>query len=56
MLAHRAAVAKRIQDLQLKAYPTHCHGHSQSQSVKDTMDTAKEVVTLIKFSPECRKI
>ena len=56
MLGHRAGVAKRIQDLQLKAYPTHCHGHSLSLSVKDTtkncMDTAKEVVTLIKFSPK----
>ena len=62
MLGHRTGVAKRIQDLQPKAYPTHCHGHSLSLSVKDTtkackflsdtMDTAKEVVTLIKFSPK----
>ena len=62
MLGHRSGVAKRIQDLQPKAYPTHCHGHSLSLSVKDTtknckllsdtMDTAKEVVTLIKFSPK----
>ena len=62
MLGHRTGVAKRIQDLQPKAYPTHCHGHSLSLSVKhttknckllsDTMDTAKEVVTLIQFSPK----
>ena len=62
MLGHRTGVAKRIQDLQPKAYPTYCHGHSLSLSVKDTtknckllseaMDTAKEVVTLIKFSPK----
>ena len=62
MLGHRTGVAKRIQDLQLKAYPTHCHGHSLSLSVKDitknckllsdTMDIANEVVTLITFSPK----
>ena len=55
MLGQRTGVTKRIQDLQLKAYPTHCHGHSLSLSVKllsDTVDTAKEVVTHIKFSPK----
>ena len=62
MLGHKSGVAKRIQDLQPKAHATHCHGHSLSLSVKDTtnnckllsntMDTAKEVVTLIKFSPK----
>ena len=66
MLGHRTGVAKRIQDLQPKAYPTHCHGHSLSLSVKDTikdckllsdtMDTAKEVVTLIKFSPKRERL
>ena len=35
MLGHRTGVANRIQDLQPKAYPTHCHGHSLSLSVKD---------------------
>ena len=60
MMGHKTGVAKRIQDLQPKAYPTHCHGHSLSLSVKDTtknckllsdtMDTAKEIVSLIKFS------
>ena len=62
MMGHKTGVAKRIQDLQPKAYPTHCHGHSLSLSVKDntknckllsdTMDTAKEIVPLIKFSPK----
>ena len=62
MMGHKTGVAKRIQDLQPKAYPTHCHGHSLSLSVKDTtknckllsdtMDTAKEIVSLIKFSPK----
>ena len=43
-------------------YPPHCHGHSLSLSVKDTtknckllsdtMDKAKEIVSLIKFSPK----
>ena len=28
MMGHKTGVAKRIQDLQQKAYPTHCHGHS----------------------------
>ena len=62
MMGHKTGVAKRIQDLQPRAYPTHCHGHSLSLSVKDTtknckllsdiMDTAKEFVSLIKFSPK----
>ena len=62
MLGPKSGVAKRIQELQPKAHPTHCHGHSLSLSVKDTtkncklisstMDTAKEIVTLIKFSPK----
>ena len=30
MMGHKTGVAKRIQDLQPKAYPTHCHGHSLS--------------------------
>ena len=62
MMGHKTGVVKRTQDLQPKAYPTHCHGHSLSLSVKDTtkncklssdtMDTAKEIVSLIKFSPK----
>ena len=28
-MGHKTGVAKRIQDLQPKAYPTHCHGHTQ---------------------------
>ena len=58
MLGHKTCVAKRIQDVQPKAHPTHCHGHSLSLSVKETvkncklllntMDTAKEIVTVIK--------
>lgn len=35
MLGKRSGVAKRIQDIQPKAKPTHCHGHSLSLSVKD---------------------
>ena len=59
MMGHKTVVAKRSQDLQPKAYPTHCHGHLLSSSVKDTtgnykllsdtMGTAKEIVSLIKF-------
>ena len=62
MLGPKSGVAKRIQELQRKAHPTHCHGHSLSLSVKDTtkncklisstMDTAKEIVTQINFSPK----
>ena len=54
MMGHKTDVAKRIRDLQPKAYPTHCHGHSLSLSVKDTtknckllsdtMDTVKKIV------------
>lgn len=50
-------LAKRIQEVQPKAHPTHCYAHSLSFSVKDmtcnckllsqTMDIAKEIVTLI---------
>ena len=36
MMGHKTGVGKRIQDLQPKAFPTHCHGHSLSSSVKDT--------------------
>lgn len=66
MLGHKTGVAKRIQDVQPKAHPTHCHGHSLSLSVKDTvkncklllntMDTAKEIVTLIKFFPKRERL
>ena len=61
-MGHKTGVAKRIQVLQPKAYPTHCHGHSLSLTVKDTtknckllshtIDTTKEIVSLIKFSPK----
>ena len=66
MLEHKTGVAKRIQEVQPNAHATHCHGHSLSLSVKDTvknctlllntMDTAKEVVTLIKFSPKRERL
>ena len=59
MMGYKTGVA--IQDLQL-TYPIHCHGHSLSLSVKDTtknckllsdtMDKAKEIVSLITFSPK----
>ena len=62
MMGRKTGVGKRIQDLQPKAYLTHCHGHSLSLSVKDTtknckllsdtMDTAKGIVSLLKFSPK----
>ena len=62
MMGHKTGVANRVQDLQPKAYPTHGHGHSLSLSIKDTtknckllsdtMDTVKEIVSLIKFSPK----
>ena len=35
MLGHKSGGAKRIQDLQTKAYTTRCHGHALSSSVKD---------------------
>lgn len=62
MLGSKTGVARRIQDIQPKAHITHCHGHSLSLSVKDatkscklissTLDTAKEIATLIKYSPK----
>lgn len=62
MLGQKTGVAKRIQETQPKAHPTHCHAHSLNLSVKDattrikllsdTMDTAREIATLIKYSPK----
>ena len=61
MMGHKTVVAKRIQDLQPKAYRIHYHGHLLNLSVKDTtknckflsdtIDTAKEIISLIRFSP-----
>lgn len=60
MLGSKSGVATRILQIQPKAHPTHCHGHSLSLGIKDvtkaskilsnTMDTAKEITTLIKYS------
>ena len=63
MMGHKTGVAKRIHDLQRKAYPIHCHGHSLSwkdttkncKLLSDTIDTAKEIISLIKFSPKTKK-
>ena len=62
MLGPKTGVARRIQEVAPKAHPTHCYAHSLSLSVKDmtcncqllsqTMDIAKEIVTLINFSPK----
>ena len=66
MLGSKSGVAQQILALQPKALATHCHGHSLSLSVKDTvrnckllsdtMDTAKEIVPLIKYSPKRENI
>ena len=37
MLGKKSGVAKQIQDTQQKAFPTHCHTHSLSLGVKDTV-------------------
>ena len=60
MLGKRSGVAKQIQDIQKKAYPTHCHAHSLSLSVQDatshckilpdTVNNTNEIVKLVKFS------
>ena len=60
MLGKTSGVARRIQEIQPKAFDTHCHCHSLSLSVKDStktcpllntaMSTSKEIVALIKFS------
>ena len=65
MLGHKTGVAN-VADVQPKAHPTHCHGHSLNLSLKDTvkncklllntMDTAKEIVALIKFSPKRERL
>lgn len=62
MLGKKSGVAQRIQALQPKAVATHCHGHSLNLGMKDTvksckllsdtLNTAKELVTLIKYSPK----
>ena len=60
MLGKKSGTAQQILALQPKAFITHCRAHSLSLGVKsvvkdckllsDTMSTAKELVTLIKFS------
>ena len=62
MLGKKSGVAKQISELQPKTFVTHCHGQSLSLTVKDTvkdcqllsqtMDTTKELVVLIKYSPK----
>lgn len=62
MLGSKSGVVTRIVQIQPKAHPTHCHGHSLSLGIKDvtkaskilsnTMDTAKEITTQIKYSPK----
>ena len=49
MLGHKTGVAKRIQDVQPKAHPTHCHGHSLSLSVKDTVTRQKQSLPSLNF-------
>ena len=62
MLGKKSAVAKQMQDIEQKAFPTHCHAHPLSLCVKDTVkackihsdtiDTLKEIITLTKYSPK----
>ena len=62
MLGETFGVAVELQKLQTKANYAHFHAHSLSLSVKDvtktvkilgdTMDTAREFVALIKYSPK----
>ena len=62
MLGKNSGTAQHILALQPKAFVTHCHAHSLSLGVKtvvknckllsDTMDTARELVILIKYSPK----
>jgi hypothetical protein len=62
MLGKKSGTAQQILAVQPKAFVTHCHAHSLSLGVKsavkdcklisDTMSTAKELVTLIKYSPK----
>ena len=66
MLGKTSGVARRIQEIQPKAFDTHCRCHSLSLSIKDStkncpllytaMSTSKEIVTLIMFSPKREKI
>ena len=66
MLGRKSGVAQQIQSMQPKALPTHCHAHSLSLGIKDTvnqcellsttMGTAKEIITLTKYSPKRENI
>ena len=66
MLGLKSGVAKRICDIQPKAYPTHCHAHSLSLCVKDTtssskilsdvMDISRKIAVLVKFSLKREKL
>ena len=46
MMGHKTGVAKRIQDLQPNAYPTYCHGHSLSLSIRTPRKTVSCYQTL----------
>ena len=60
MLGKRSGVAKRIEDIQPKAKPTHCHGHSlilvvkdatnTCQILSDVMNNVNEIAKLVKYS------
>jgi hypothetical protein len=66
MMGHISGVAKLIKVEQPNALVTHCHAHSLSLSVKstteqckilsDVMNTSKEIVNLIKYSPKRENI
>ena len=62
MLGAKSGVGKRVQEMQPKAHITHCQAHSLNLGVKDmaskckllsdTMNTSREIVKLIKYSPK----
>ena len=62
MTGPKKGVAKQIMDIEKRALFTHCYGHTinlacndavkGSKTLKDTLETTREITKLIKFSPK----
>ena len=62
MSGAKTGVAKQISDIESRAIFTHCYGHTLNLAcsdvvkgckiLRDTLETAREITKLIKFSPK----
>ena len=66
MMGKKSGVATRLKEVEPKALVTHCHCHSLNLSIKsttnnckllkDTLETVREICTLVKYSPKREKL